>query len=99
MNSEKQVKDLTAEELVNITKEKEESVSYKLRNLLDCKVNKEKQIVNLQEDLVKTNAKITELESLTVEDAYDLIQKEATPSSSGWCLVSGMHSMGMTYTG
>lgn len=75
MNSEKQVKDITQEELAKITKSKEDGVAYRLKSLLEQRVRNEAGIKKAQEALAETNAKIIELEGLTVEEAYALIHK------------------------
>lgn len=96
MNNEKQVVDLKNEELLSLVKQKEGSVSYKLRRLLEEKESKENQIIKIQEELVKTNAKITELEGLTVEDAYALIQEEnnvCISTSSGYGLTNSLQML------
>lgn len=94
MNSEKQVKDITEQELKNIVKNKEECIAYKLNCLLQQRLRIEREIDRSKEFLVKTNAKITELEGLTVEEAYELIQKENCSSLS-----SSVWSLGDAYSG
>ncbi len=80
MNSEKQVVDLKKEELLKISKNKEECVARVLRSFLEQKEASLKSIVNLQECGIKLDAEIHKLEGLTVEDAYDLIQENGCNS-------------------
>lgn len=80
MNSEKQVKDLTKEAREKITEQKEKSISNRLINLVEKTSDIENRIKELQELLVKNNAEITKFEGLTVEEAYELIQKDCSVS-------------------
>ncbi len=107
MNSEKQVKDLTKEELIKIVKNKEESVACRLRSLIESKLRKEKEIAQRRDDLIEIEAQIHKLEGFTVEDAYEFINKIERNNITGSSVVwngSDMNTLlsissGTSYTG